>query len=134
MRTGAAEVKESTVDRIIIEDLLLRCIVGVNPDERTKEQDVNLRITLSLDLRQAGSSDDLADTVDYKTLKGDIRALVEGSRFFLIERLAHEIARLCLQRPGVQGATVRLEKPGALRFARTVAVEIERSRADYREP
>lgn len=127
-------MKEPSVDRIIIEDLLLRCIVGVNPDERTKEQDVNLRITLYTDLRQAGSSDDLADTVDYRALKGDIRALVEGSRFLLIERLAHEIARICLQRARVERAVVRLEKPGALRFARTVAVEIERTRTDYAEP
>ena len=63
------------MDRIIIEDLLLRCIVGVNPEERIQEQDVNLRITLSTDLRQAGSSDVLADTVDYSTLQGDICVL-----------------------------------------------------------
>jgi FolB domain-containing protein len=119
------------VDRIVIEDLLLRCIVGVNPDERTKERDVVLRVTLELDLRRVGGSDDLADTVDYKALKGDIRSLVEGSRYLLIEKLAHEVARLCLSRRGVQRTVVRVEKPGALRFARTVAVEIERERRDY---
>jgi dihydroneopterin aldolase/D-erythro-7,8-dihydroneopterin triphosphate epimerase len=122
------------VDRIIIEDLRLRCIVGVNPDERNQPRDVNLRITLCTDLRPAGSSDVLADTVDYSALHDDIRALVETSRFLLIERLAHEVARICLQRPGVERASVRLEKPGALRGARTVAVEIERTRADYAVP
>jgi FolB domain-containing protein len=122
------------VDRIIIEDLRLRCIVGVNPDERTQAQDINLRLTLCTDLRPAGSSDDLADTVDYSVLEDDIRALVEGSRFFLIERLADEIARLCLRRPEVERVMVRLEKPGALRFARTVAVEIERTQADEAKP
>ena len=122
------------MDRIIIEDLRLRCIVGVNPDERNQPRDVNLRITLCTDLRPAGSSDVLADTVDYSALHDDIRALVETSRFLLIERLAHEVARICLQRPGVERASVRLEKPGALRGARTVAVEIERTRADYAVP
>lgn len=121
------------MDRIVIEDLLLRCIVGVNPEERTKLQDVNLQVTLYADLRPAGRSDDLADTIDYKGLKGDIRALVEGSSYLLIERLAHEVARLCLRRPGVERVQVRVEKPGALRFARTVAVVVERSRSDYPE-
>ncbi len=121
------------MDRIVIEDLLLRCIVGVNPEERTKLQDVNLQVTLYADLRRAGRSDDLADTIDYKGLKGDIRALVEGSAYLLIERLAHEVARLCLRRPGVERVQVRVEKPGALRFARTVAVVVERSRSDYPE-
>jgi len=122
------------MDRIVIEDLLLRCIVGVNPEERTNLQDVNLQVTLFADLRPAGRSDNLADTIDYKRLKGDIRALVEGSTYFLIEKLAHEVARLCLNRPGVERAVVRVEKPGALRFARTVAVVVERSRADFPEP
>ena len=121
------------MDRIVIEDLLLRCIVGVNPEERTNLQDVNLQVTLFVDLRAAGRSDDLAETIDYKRLKGDIRALVEGSTYYLIEKLAHEVARLCLSRAGVERAVVRVEKPGALRFARTVAVVVERTRADYPE-
>lgn len=118
------------MDRIIIEDLLLRCIVGINPDERVKEQDVNLRLVLHADLRQAGRSDDIADTVNYKAVKVAVRQFVEASSFLLIEKLATEIARLCLRDPRVERVDVRLEKPGALRFARTVAVEISRTRAD----
>jgi FolB domain-containing protein len=125
---------ETAVDRIVIEDLLLRCIVGVNPEERVTERDVILRVTLHAELRPAGRSDALADTIDYKALKGEIRALVEASQYFLIEKLAHEVARLCLSRPGVERAVVRVEKPGALRFARTVAVEVERERSDFADP
>ncbi|MBN2451335.1 MAG: dihydroneopterin aldolase [Lentisphaeria bacterium] len=121
------------MDRIVIEDLLLRCIVGVNPEERVKEQDVVLRIALDVDLRAAGRSDALGDTVDYKSLKAGIRTFVEGSRFLLVERLAHEVARLCLEHAAVEKAWIRVEKPGALRFARTVAVEVERTRADYQQ-
>jgi FolB domain-containing protein len=119
------------VDKIIIADLRLRGIVGVNPEERTQAQDISLWITLHTDLRAAGSSDDLAETVDYSALEREIRALVEGSRFLLVERLAHETARLCLRHPGVERAVVRLEKPRALPFARAAVVEIERTRADY---
>ncbi len=119
------------MDRIVIEDLLLRCVIGVNPEERRQPQDVVLRVVLDVDLRRAGRSDDLAHTVDYKALKGRIRGLVEGSRFFLIEKLAHEVARVCLAEPRVERVAVRVEKPGALRFARTVAVEIARCRDDF---
>ena len=121
------------MDRIIIQDLVLHCIVGNNPDERSTVREVNLCLTLGTDLRPAGRSDNLADTVDYQQLKVEVRALVESSRYFLIERLAHEVARVCLQHAGVTQVSVRLEKPGALRFARTVAVEIERTRADFPE-
>jgi FolB domain-containing protein len=122
------------VDRIVIEDLFLRCIVGINPDERVKEQDVNLRITLHADLRKPGRTDDIEDTIDYKSVKVSVRELVEGSSFFLVEKLANEVARLCLRDARVQQVDVRLEKPGALRFARTVAVEISRTRDDFDDP
>jgi D-erythro-7,8-dihydroneopterin triphosphate epimerase len=122
------------VDRIVIEDLFLRCIVGINPEERIKQQDVNLRLVLHADLRQAGRTDDIEDTVNYKAVKVAVRKLVEGSSYQLIEKLANEVARRCLDDPRVEQVDVRLEKPGALRFARTVAVDISRTRADFAEP
>jgi FolB domain-containing protein len=119
------------MDRIRIVDLQLRCIIGVYPEERRERQDVCLNITLFADLRAAGLSDCLADTVDYKSIKRDVRSLVEGSSFQLVEALAAAVARRCLQAPGVSRVQVRLDKPGALRFARSVAVEIDRTRADF---
>jgi len=119
------------MDRIHITDLQFRCIIGVYPEERREPQDVCLNLTLSCDLRRAGISDALADTVDYKAVKGRVRALVEGAHFQLLEKLATEVARCCLETVGVTAVRVRIDKPGALRFARSVAVDIERTRADF---
>ena len=119
---------EKPLDRIHIRDLLLRCIVGINEEERRKKQDVVINITLSADLGPACRSDAIADTVDYKGIKQRVVERVEGSSFFLLERLAEELARTCLEDPGVSAATVTIDKPGALRFARSVAVEITRER------
>lgn len=116
------------LDRITIRDLEFRCIIGINDDERREKQDVVVNLTLGADLRAACRSDDIADTIDYKDLKKRILALAETSRFFLVEALAQAIADLCLANARVQEATVRVEKPTALRFARTVGVEITRSR------
>ncbi len=119
-----------TLDKIHIRDLRLRCIIGVYPEERTNKQDVNIQITLFTDLRRAGQSDDLNDTVDYKTIKRKVVDMVEQSSFILVERLAQAIADICLEAPRVEKVRITVEKPGALRFARTVAVEIERKKAD----
>lgn len=116
------------LDKIHIRDLLLRCIVGIYPEERTHRQDVIINITLRADLGEACHSDRIEDTVDYKAIKKEIVAMVEQSSFFLIERLAEEIARICLKPPRVVLAQVSVDKPGALRFARSVAVEISRTR------
>jgi FolB domain-containing protein len=115
-------------DRIHVRDLHGRCIVGIYPDERTAKQDVILNITLEVDLRRPGKSDAIEDTVNYKDLKKQVLTMVEDSEFFLIEKMAEETAAICLSYPGVQAVTVTVDKPGALRFARSVAVEIHRTR------
>ena len=119
------------MDLIHITDLQLRCTIGVYPEERREKQDVCLNITLHADLRAAGLSDDIRDTVDYRAIKQRVRALVEESSFHLVEKLAADVAHVCLEWPGVVRVCVRLDKPGALRFARSVAVEIERTREDF---
>jgi dihydroneopterin aldolase/D-erythro-7,8-dihydroneopterin triphosphate epimerase len=116
------------MDRIHIRDLRLRCIIGVFPEERREKQDIVVNIVLEADLRRAGRSDKLADTVDYKGIKKEILKLVEGSGYLLIEALAEAIAGICLRDRRVRKATVAVDKPGALRFARSVAVEIVRTR------
>lgn len=121
-------MNETYDDCIHIRDLHARCILGIFPEEREKEQEISLDITLFSDLSQAGRSDDIADTVDYKEVKQRVLSMVERSEYFLIERLAQEVADICLEAPRVSGVTVCIDKPGALRFARSVAVEITRKK------
>ncbi len=118
-------------DVIEIHDLLLRTIIGVNDWERKDRQDVRINLRLFTDTRVAGQSDRLDDTLNYRALTKAVIALVEGSQFYLVEKLAEEIARLCVVRFGVPEVEVQVEKPGALRFARSVGVRIRRRREDY---
>ncbi|MGC9347327.1 MAG: 2-amino-4-hydroxy-6-hydroxymethyldihydropteridine diphosphokinase [Anaerolineae bacterium] len=120
-------------DQIHIKDLLLRTIIGINRDEREKRQDVLINITLSANTRPAGRSDEIEDAVNYKTITKRVIRMVEASSFYLVERMVDEIAAICLADPRVEGARIRVEKPGALRFARSVGVEIYRTRADLAE-
>jgi len=119
------------LDRIHIRDLRLRCIIGVNPEERRAKQDVDIQITLYADLHQAGKTDRIEDTVDYKAIKLRVVDAVESSSHLLLERLAERIAEICLAETAVRQARVLVEKPGALRFARTVGVEIVRERTEH---
>ena len=114
----------SSLDRIHIYDLLLRCIIGINPDERVKKQDVRINITVFADLSQACRSDEIEDTVDYRQIQSKIVALVEGSSFHLIERMAECIAETCLEDKIVKKVQVLVKKPRASRLARSVGVEI----------
>jgi FolB domain-containing protein len=115
-------------DQIEIKDLLLRTIIGINEEERRNRQDVLINITVFADTRAAGASDEIADAVNYRTITKQVIQLVERSQFYLVEKLVAEIAKVCLQDSRVARVRVSAEKPGALRFARSVGVTIERER------
>jgi dihydroneopterin aldolase/D-erythro-7,8-dihydroneopterin triphosphate epimerase len=117
-------------DTIEIRDLLLRAIIGINPDERTNRQDVLLNIALDADLRPAARSDDIRDAVNYRTIAKNVIDFVERSQFQLVESLAEAVAALCLRDERVSRVRVSIQKPGALRFAASVGVTIERTRDD----
>ena len=119
----------TVMDRILIKDLMLRCVLGLSEEERREKQDVLINLILWTDLRRAAASDSIQDAVDYSALKKRIITLVEGSQYHLAETLADRIASLCLEQAAVQQVQVTVEKPTALRFAHSVGVEIIRSRS-----
>ena len=117
------------VDRIHIRDLSLRTIIGVHDWERKERQDVVFGLTLETDLSKPAATDAFEDAVDYRAVTKAVIEHVEASSFGLLERLAASVAELTLERfPAVSAVTVSVDKPGALRFARSVAVELRRER------
>ncbi len=115
-------------DRIEIKDLHLRCIIGINAEERRDRQDIVINIVMWSDFAKAAASDDVRDTVNYRTITKRIIEHVENSQYYLLETLAERIAQICLQEAQVRKVEVSVDKPGALRFARSVGVRLERER------
>jgi len=116
------------MDKVIIKNLLARGIIGVNDWERKRAQNILINLTLYTDTRHAGETDDIADCVDYTKISKKLLAHAESVNRFTVEALANDLAKLCLEEKGVEKAIVRVEKPGAVRFAESVGVEVERPR------
>jgi len=119
------------MDKVFIKDLVARGIIGLNDWERKKPQEMRINIELETDLRQAGETDDLQYSVNYRTIAKRALAHAETAQRLTVEALAADIARLSLEDPNVQKVVVRVEKPGAVRFSEAVGVEIERIRSDF---
>jgi FolB domain-containing protein len=114
------------LDKVIIKDLLVRGVIGISDYERRLPQDILLNITLFTDIHKAEISDDINDCVNYSTVAKKLIAHSESVKRKTVEALAGDLAAICLEEPGVKQVTVRVEKPGAVRFAGSVGVEIER--------
>lgn len=116
------------MDKVFIKNLLARGIIGVNEWERGRAQNILINIILFTDTRRAAQSDTINDCVNYSTMSKKVLAHSETASRETVEALANDLAGLCLEEPGVVKVMVRVEKPGAVRFAESVGVEVERSR------
>ncbi|MCB0022537.1 MAG: dihydroneopterin aldolase [Caldilinea sp.] len=119
------------MDRIFIKDLLVRGIVGIKPDERANRQDILVNATFWADTRPAALSDQIEDTVNYRSAAKAMIAHIESEGPQLVERLAADLVRVCFESdPRIQAVEMSVEKPGAVRFSRSVGLTIYRTRAE----
>ncbi|MEA2024203.1 MAG: dihydroneopterin aldolase [Actinomycetota bacterium] len=120
----------NSLDQIHIRDLVVSGILGINPDERVHRQDILINATLWVDTRDAATSDDIDDAVNYRTITKQLIAFVEQGEPMLVERLVAELAEICLDADQrVAAVEMTVEKPGALRHARSVGITIYRTRS-----
>ena len=117
--------------KIIIKDLLLRGILGLNPDERVNEQDILINVVMFADVRQVARTENVRHIVSYSHVAERIVRHVEQSADFLVEKLVTDIARIILSEFDVARVRVRVEKPTAVSIAGSVGGEIERTLKDF---
>ena len=114
---------------IRVDGLLLRAIIGITDDERRDKQDLLIHLKLSVPSNSSLESDNILDTVNYRTICKSVINYIESKQpFNLLEYVVSNIADLILKNFPVLGVTVKVEKPHALRFADSVSIEMTRSR------
>ena len=116
------------MDKVVIKNILARGILGINESERYQPRDILISIDIYTEVRRQTALDDISECIDYKTVTKKVIQHAETAKRFTVEALAEDLARICLEDTRIVKTTVRVEKPGAVRFAESVGVEIERTR------
>ncbi len=116
------------MDKVFIKELRIDTIIGIYDWERKIRQTVSLDVEMAWDNRKPAASDRIDDALDYKGVAKRLIDFVQSSQFQLVETLAEECARIILDEFSVSWLKLTLHKPGAVRGATSVGVEIVRSR------
>ncbi len=114
------------MDIVYIKQLEIETIIGIYDWERKVRQKVCMDLEMTFDIRKAGISDNIEDTLNYKAVAKRIIQFVEDSEFMLIEALAENIASIIREEFPVPWLKLTLGKPGAVNGSRDVGVIIER--------
>jgi 7,8-dihydroneopterin aldolase/epimerase/oxygenase len=118
------------MDRIELRGMSFQGRHGVRDAERANAQEFKVDVEVEADLRSAGDSDRLEDTVDYTRVRAAAREVIEGPARRLLESLAAQIAERVLALPRVAAVSVRITKfPASMQPIDGAAVHIKRTRA-----
>ena len=114
------------MDIIFLGGLEIETVIGIYDWERTIKQKIYLDIEMAFDIKKAAATDNIAYTLDYKTVSDRIVQFVETSEFFLVETLIEKIAEILLTEFSIPWVKIILNKKGAISRARDVGIIIER--------
>jgi dihydroneopterin aldolase len=126
------------LDQVQLTGMLMSCVIGIFPSERSRKQPVTIDLCLYLDTRRAAHSANIHDTIDYAGAVKEISFILDHCEFQLIETAVEAVCRHFLLTyqadhalPTVDAIMVRISKPSALTHGIVPAVQIMRRRDDY---
>lgn len=116
------------IRHVFVRDLELKARLGVYEHEKLGPQRVIVNIDLSVAESDQPHHDNISNVVSYETVIHQVESIIARGHVNLVETLAEKVAEACLLEPKVLAARIRIEKPDVVKNARSVGVEIERSR------
>jgi dihydroneopterin aldolase len=123
-----AKAGDAKLYRILVRDLVLKCLIGIHAHELLAPQRVRVNVEMAV-FEQAGPlSDDIANVVSYEDVIEGIKRMLAEGHINLVETLAEKIADLCLGDARVASVRIRVEKLDVYAEAASVGIEIERRR------
>lgn len=114
------------MDIVYVRDLRMDARIGIYEWEKRIQQKIRVDLEMAWDNRRPAASDDIQDTLNYKTASKRVMELVENDHYELVERLAETIADTLMQELQIPWIQVTVGKPGAVRGSSEVGVKIER--------
>ena len=118
----------SGLRHVFVRDLEVMALIGIYEHEKISTQRIIVNIDLSVAEGEGPKDDDIGHVVSYEIVVKKVEAIVAEGHINLIETLCEKIATACLKDKRVKAARVRVEKPDIIKNARSVGVEIERTR------
>ncbi len=115
------------MDKVFIKGLVLNTLIGVYEFERHAKQRIIVDVSMQLDLRKAGLSDNVNDTADYGKIAERLNNIAQQSSFQLLEALGEAMVQCILTEFAVEKVKLTINKPDILEGVEGVGIVLYRS-------
>ena len=123
---------KSTVKRtVFIKDFIIEEIIGIHNHEKIKKQKIKFNIVLDVNQSSLPDEKDIKSIVDYEKITNKLKNLTKNKKYNFLESLAEDSFKQIFEDKRINTATIKIEKPEAIKNAESVGVEIFKTRKDY---
>ena len=123
---------ESTIKRtVFIKDFIIDEIIGIHKHEKIKKQKIKFNIVLDINQSSIPDEKDIKSIVDYEKITNKLENLAKIKKYNFLESLAEDSFNEIFEDKRIDSVTIKIEKPEAIKNAKSVGVEVFKTRKDY---
>ena len=124
--------ESSTTKRtVFIKDFIIEEIIGIHKHEKIKKQKIKFNIVLEVNQNSVPDENNIKSIVDYEKITKKIENLTKSKKYNFLESLAEDSFKEIFEDKRINSVTIKIEKPEAIKNAKSVGVEVFKTRKDY---
>ena len=123
--------KSSVKRTVFIKDFVIQEIIGIHNYEKTKKQEIKFNIVLDVNQSAVPDEKNIKSIVDYEKITNKLKNLTKNKKYNFLESLAEDSFKEIFEDKRINSVTIKIEKPDAITNAKSVGVEVFKTRKDY---
>ena len=123
--------KGSIKRTVFIKDFIIEEIIGIHEHEKIKKQKIKFNIILDVNKNSIPDEKDIKSIVDYEKITNKLENLTKSKKYNFLESLAEDSFKEIFEDERINSVTIKIEKPQAIKKAKSVGVEVFKTRKDY---
>ena len=116
---------------VFIKDFIIEEIIGVHEYEKIKKQKIKFNIILDVNQNSVPDEKNIKSIVDYEKITNKLEILTKSKKYNFLESLAEDSFKEIFEDKRINSVTIKIEKPEAIKNAKSVGVEVFKTRKDY---
>tara|TARA_B100001123_G_scaffold378185_1_gene446112 strand:+ start:312 stop:743 length:432 start_codon:yes stop_codon:yes gene_type:complete len=127
-----SKISESTTKRsVFIKDFIVEEIIGFYEHEKIKKQKIKFNIILNIYQNYIPDDENIKSIVDYEKIANKLENLIKSKKYNFLESLAEDSFVKIFEDKRIDSVLIKIEKPEAIKSAKSVGVEVFKTRKDY---
>jgi len=126
-------IKDKSVIKrtVFIKDFVIKEIIGIHEHEKIKKQKIKFNLILNVNQNSIPNDKDIKSIIDYEKITNQLEILAKSKKYNFLESLAEDSFKKIFEDKRINSVTIKIEKPDAIKNAKSVGVEVFKTRKDY---